>query len=183
MALLRLYDPATRIYLAHPLAFDDWENPTVAELNSNPDNDPDGLIFNITCAVDRADSQFDLGDAEVDDSLSFCQSAGSSSPTSYNPEIELSIFRSREGWYISDDTTRNTANLAFSLLAWRGVEYFAIMSIGEKYDEEFAVGDRLKMARIGTSDWVDNIGNGENITGQPGLRALGDVAWNITIES
>lgn len=181
MALLRLYDPATRIYLAHPLAFDDWENPTADELNANPDNDPDGLIFNITCVVDRADSQFDLGDAEVDDSLSFCQAAGSSNPTSYNPEIELSLFRSKDAWEISDPDTYDTANLAFSLLAWRGVEYFAIMSIGEKYDEEFTVGDRVKMARVGTSDWVDNIGNGEVITGQPGLRPLGDVNWNYRI--
>lgn len=178
MADLRLYDPAVRIYLASPLAFDDWENPTVAELNANLTNDPHGLIWNITCAVDRADSTFDLGDAEVDDSLSFCQRAGDTSPTSYNPDVSLSIFRSDTPWVVSDPATANTANLAFSLLAWRGVEYFVIISIGEKYDEQFAVGDRLKMSRMGTSDPVDAFANAENVRLQPALRALGDVNWN-----
>lgn len=183
MANLRLYDPAVRIYLASPYAFADWENPTVAELNANPTNDPHGNIFNITCAVDRADSNFDLGDAEVDDSLSFCQRAGASTPTSYNPDISLSLFRSADAWVVSDPTTADTANLAFSLLAWRGVEYFVIISIGEKYDEEFAVGDRVKMARVGTSDPVDNYANGETVRYTPALRPLGDVNWNHRIGS
>lgn len=181
MANLRLYDPAVRIYLASPLAFDDWQNPTTAELNANPTNDPNGLIWNITCAVDRADSNFDLGDAEVDDSLSFCQVSGTTSPTSFNPDIALSIFRSTNAWVVSDPETYDTANLAFSLLAWRGVDYFVIISVGERFDEEFSVDDRLKMARMGTSDPVDNIENGGNITMSPGLRNLGDINWNYRI--
>lgn len=183
MANLRLYDPAVRIYLASPLAFADWTKPTVAELNANPTNAPDGLIWNLTCAVDRADSTFDLDEAEVDDSLSFCQVAGTTNPTSFNPNIQLTYFRSRVPWIISDPSTFNTANLAFSLNAWRGVEYFAIISIGEKYDDVFAVGDRLKMARVGTVDPTDQIGTGEMVRLGQQYRPLGDVAWNIRIES
>lgn len=183
MADVRLYDPAVRIYLASPLAFQDWQAPTVAELNANPSNDPNGLIWNITCAVDRADSTFDLDAAEVDDSLSFCQVAGTTSPTSFNPNIALSVFRSDVPWIVSDDTSRNTANLAFSLLAWRGVEYFAIMSVGEEHDEDFSIDDRVKMARVGTSDPVDLTGTGENIRLQATMRPLGDVNWNYKIAS
>ena len=181
MADTRLYDPAVRIYLASPLAFADWKNPTAAELNANPTNDPDGLIWNLTCAIDRADSTFDLDDAETDDSLSFCQVAGTTNPTSLNPNIALSAFRSKVPWVVSDPTTENTANLAFSLLAWRGVEYFAIISVGERYDESFSIGDRLKMARVGTVDPIDTYGSGEVLKIQNDLRALGDVNWNYRV--
>lgn len=181
MADVRLYDPNVRIYLASPLAFADWKNPTAAELNANPTNDPNGLIWNLTCAIDRADSTFDLDEAEVDDSLSFCQVAGTTSPTSYNPNIVYSAFRSSVPWVVTDPATFNTANLAFSLMAWRGIEYFSIVSVGEKYDEAFAIGDRLKMARVGTSDPVDLIGTGENVRLQQTFRPLGDVNWNYRI--
>ena len=61
MALKRLQrDEVYRFYLASPLAFADWENPTTAELNANPTNDPNGLIFNLSCALDTDTSQFDL---------------------------------------------------------------------------------------------------------------------------
>lgn len=181
MADTRLYDPAVRIYLASPLAFADWKNPTTTELNANPNNDPDGLIWNLTCAVDRADSTFDLGDAETDDSLSFCQVAGTTSPTSANPEFVYSIFRSDTPWVVSDAATLNTANLAFSLLAWRGVEYFAIVSVGEAFDETFSVGDRLKMGRVGTVDIVDTVGTGEMVKATQNFRALGDLNWNYKV--
>lgn len=183
MADARLYDPAVRIYLAAPNHFADWQNPTAAELNANPTNDENGTIFNITCAVDRADSTFDLGDAEVDDSLSFCQVQGTTNPTSYNPEIVLSIFRSTDPWVVSDSATLNTANLAFSLLAWRGVEYFAIMSVGSEPDDAFAIGDQLKMALVSTSDPQDSVGSGEMAKLSQSMLNRGSVAWNITVAS
>lgn len=50
MALKRLQkDEVYRFYLASKLAFEDWENPTTAELNANPTNDPNGLSG--TCPV------------------------------------------------------------------------------------------------------------------------------------
>lgn len=183
MADVRLYDPAVRIYLAAPNHFADWQNPTAAELNANLTNDPNGTIFNITCAVDRADSTFDLGDAEVDDSLSFCQTQGTKNPTSFNPEISLSIFRSLDRWIVSDSATENTANLAFSLLFARGVEYFAIMSVGKENDEQFAIGDRLKMAKVATPDPVDSIGSGEMARLTVDLLSRGDVNWNYEVAS
>ena len=49
MALARLNsDEVYRFYLASPFAFTDWENPTAAEFNANPTNDPGGEIWNIT---------------------------------------------------------------------------------------------------------------------------------------
>lgn len=183
MADLRLYNPATRFYLASPLAFADWQNPTAAELNANPTNDPNGLIWELTCALDQADTTFDLGDSEVDDSLSFCQVAGASTPITYSPEISYTIFRSKDRWEISDPTSFNTANLAFSLLAWRGIEYFAIASVGEEPGVDFAVGQRVKMARVATDFITDVAETGGNVRATASFLRRGDVNWNFEIQA
>lgn len=175
MANVRLENPAVRIWLAFPEAFADWQNPTAAEFNANPTNDPKGLIFDITCAVNQDGSNFDLGDPDVDDSLSFCQVAGSSTTTSLNPEITLEIFRSE------DPDEANTANLAFGLLAWKGVEYFAIMSVGEEPGTAVAVGHEMKMARMGIDFPSDVFGSGEKVRLSQELAARGDVLWNHTV--
>lgn len=172
MANVRLENPAVRIWLAFPEAFKDWENPTAAEFNANPTNDKAGLIFDITCAVNQDGSNFDLADPDVDDSLSFCQVAGSQTATSLNPEITLEIFRSE------DPDAEDTANLAFSLLAWKGVEYFAILSVGEEPGEDVAIGHRVKMARMGIDFPSDIFGSGEKVRLSQAMAARGDVNWN-----
>lgn len=177
MANERLYNPATRFLLAYPEAFADWQNPTVAELNANPDNDLTGKIFDITCALNQDDTTFDLGDSETDDSLTFCQVAGNANPTSMNPDIVFGIERSR------DPLEDNTANVAFGLLAWKGVEYFAILSVGEEPGTEFAERHRVKMARVAVDNPVDLIGTGENIRLQQTFAQRGDVLWNAILES
>lgn len=181
MADPRLQGLVHRFYLASTLAFDDWENPTVAELNANPDNDPDGLIFNVTCALNTDGTQFDLGDPETDDSLTFCQRAGEETEISKTPEIVFEAERSRERWLTTDPSTFNTANLAFSLLAWRGVEYFAIMSIGEGPDAPFEVDHRIKMAQVATDHALDVTGTGENIRLQQNFASRGNVNWNYRL--
>lgn len=175
MANERLFNPAVRLWLAFPEAFADWQNPTAAEMNANPDNDPDGLIFNITCAVSQDGTTFNLGDSDTDDSLTFCQVAGAVNPTSYNPDITLEIERSK------DPLQANTANLAFGLMAWKGVEYFAIMSLGSEPGAPTASGDRLKMARVALDFPTDVLGTGENIRLTQTFAQRGDVNWNYIV--
>lgn len=177
MANERLYNPATRFLLAYPEAFADWQNPTVDELNANPDNDPEGLIFEITCALNQDDTTFDLGDSETDDSLTFCQVAGNASPTSMSPDITFGVERSR------DPLEDNTANVAFGLLAWKGVEYFAILSVGEEPGTEFAERHRIKMARVAVDNPVDTFGTGENVRLTQTFANRGDVLWNAILDS
>lgn len=184
MALERLYNnpkPVSRFYLAARTHFADWTAPTAAELNANPTNDPAGTIFNLTCALSQEDTTHDLGDSETDDELSFCQVAGAVNPTSFNPEIVWTIFRDNNPWIVSDTDSESVANLAFSLLAWRGVEYFAILSVGEAYDQPFAVGDRVKMASVATNDITDVIDSGSSVKGTQTFLGRGDVAWNIEV--
>lgn len=182
MALERLPgDLVWRFWLASPLAFEDWENPTAAEMNANPNNDPDGLIFNITCALNTDGTTFDIGEGDTDDSLTFCQRAGTSEVLNYAPEIVLQIERSTKRWVESDPSTLDDANLAFSLMAWRGVEYFAIMSIGDAPDAAVDAGDRLKMARVATDHLIDEHDSGANVRSTQTPLARGDVNWNFTV--
>lgn len=181
MALTRLKGLVHRFYLASPLAFEDWTNPTTAELNANPTNDPDGLIFNVTCALNTDGTTFDLGDPTTDDSLTFCQVAGTSPILEHNPEIVFQAVRSTNPWIVSDTATEDIANLTFSLLAWPDVEYMAIMSVGEEPETPFTVGDRIKMARVATDIGVDVTGSGENTALDQNFLARGDVAWNIEL--
>lgn len=181
MALKRLQGLVHRIGIAHPLAFEDWQNPTIDELNSNPTNDPSGLVFNLSCALNTDGTTFDLGDPETDDSLTFCQVAGTSPILSHNPEIVFEAERSKNRWLVSDPATEDVANLAFSLLAWRDVEYFAWMSVGEAPEAPFAEGHRIKLARVATDIGVDVTGSGENIRLQQNFLARGDVNWNFRL--
>lgn len=186
MALRRLQkDRVYRFYLAHSLAFANWQTPTVAELNANPTNDPNGLIFNITCAVNQDGTTFNLDDPDLDDSLSFCQESGSSESMALNPDVTLEIFRSDAPWTNAASATSgagfNSANLAFTLLAWRGVEYFALMSVGKADDAPFAVGDRIKMAEIATDYGVDVLASGENIRMSQDTARRSRVNWNYKV--
>lgn len=182
MALKRLPGELVwRFMLASPFAFEDWENPTSAELNANPTNDPSGSIFNITCALNTDGTTFDLGDPDVDDSTTFCQRASQETILEFSPEITFQTEHSRTRWIDSDLNTLDNANLAQSLLRYRGVEYFAIMSIGERPEEPFAVGHRIKMARIATDWGVDEHDSGENIRMTTETLSRGDLNWNYRI--
>lgn len=175
MANERLFNPAPRFWLAFPEAFEDWKNPKASEFNANPDNDLTGLIFEITCALNQDGTNFDLGDSDTDDSLTFCQVAGAVNPTSYNPEITFEIERSK------DRLAKNTANVAFGLMAWKGIEMFAILSVGEEPGEAVAVGQEIKMARMGQDFPTDTFGSGENVRLTQAFANRGDVNWNHTV--
>lgn len=184
MANERLYNkpkPVTRFILASRRAFADWQNPTVAEMNANPTNDPNGLIWNLTCAIAQDDTTHDLGESETDEELSFCQVAGAVNPTTKTADIQWTIFRDQNPWVVSDPATESVANLAFSLLAWRGIEYFAIASVGKAYDQPFAEGDRLKMAGVATDYITDVVASGETVKGTQAFLSRGDLLWNYKL--
>ena len=168
MADTRLYRENITLALAFPEAFADWEAPTAAELNGV-------LVKNITCALNEDGTTFDLGDSDTDDTITFCQSAGSVSPTFYNPEIVYEAERSL------NPTASNTANTAFGLLAFPDTEYFAILRVGKDSDVAFAAGDRVSLVRVSTDLPVDVAGSGENIRLSSALLNKGDVNWNYEV--
>lgn len=168
MADTRLYRENITLALAFPEAFADWEAPTAAELNS-------ALVVNITCALNEDGTTFDLGDSDTDDTITFCQSAGSVSPTFYNPEVVYESERSL------NPTASNTANTAFGLLAFPDIEYFAILRVGKDSDVAFATGDRVSLVRVSTDLPVDVAGSGENVRLSSALLNKGDVNWNYEV--
>lgn len=191
MALERLKaDEVYRFGLAHEWNFADWTNPTVAELNANPTNQPSALIWNLTCALNQDGTQFDLDDPDLDESLTFCQQAGNGEVLVENATVVYEIERSKRRWMNAAVTTvpadplvdgYDTANLALSLLAWRDVEYFAWMSIGKGPEEPFAIGDRISMIRVATDWGIDTIGTGENARMNNALGYRSDVLWRHEI--
>src|SRR5690625_7385913 len=115
MALERTQGQIYRWGVASPLAFEDWRTPTVAELNANPTNDPEGLIFDLTCALDTDGNTFDLTDPDTDDSTSFCQEATVETPISLNVDIVLEIFRDSAANKIYYPNTSQTYILMYTL--------------------------------------------------------------------
>lgn len=182
MANERLFGTKVRIGLASPFHFADWEaGPTAAEMNAASTSDPSGSIWDLSCALDMENTTFDLGDSETDDELSFCQKAGAQNPTEYNPEIVYTAFRSTKPWIVSDPSSYDQANLAFSLIFARGVEYFAWVSIGKDPGEPFAIGDRVSLVKVASDFAVEENGSGENskISQTWGFRS--DIIWNHVI--
>jgi hypothetical protein len=171
MANTRLYRENITFLLAHPEAFADRTAPTAAELN-NAD-----LVHNITCALNEDGTEFTLGDSETDDSLTFCSKAGISTPTFYNPTVAMEAFRD------ADVDASGVFNLAFDLLAFPDVEYFAILRVGKDSDVDFAAGDRIKMVGVKTDYGTDVAGSGENIRINQAFLNNDFVNWNYEVAS
>lgn len=166
----KLYRGNVLLGLAVPEAFANWQAPTTTELNAT-----NGLVFNLSCALDESGTKFDLGDSDTDDSLTFCQSAGSSSPTFYNPDVVYQINRS------TSPTAADQANTAFNLMAFPDTEYFALLRIGKAADAAWTVGDQVSMVRVSSDYPVDNAGSGDNVTTTQNWLVAGDVQWNYTL--
>lgn len=186
MTLARLKDDLVyRFYLAHELAIADIEAPTAAELNANSSNLPSALIFNLTCALSTDGTTFDLDDPEQDDTLTFCQRAGSGEVLTRSATIVYEYVMAKARWTNASSTLDadgyNVANLAHSLLAWRGIDYYAIMSVGKAPDAAFAAGDRVKIAQVATDYAIPNISSGAPITWTQTFAKRTDLAWNVEV--
>lgn len=190
MALTRLNaDQVYRWYLAGPNAVANWAAPTIAELNANPTNTSTQpmKIWNLSCAVNVDGSQFDLDDPDVDDSLTFCQTSGNQEVLSRSASIVFNLAQAKERWTDATQFTAgvgyNSATLAQSLLAWRGVDYYAILSVGKAPDAAFAVGDKVKIAQVST-DWiVPDVGTGQNVSLVQTFAKRSFLNWNYQLAS
>jgi len=171
MALTRLYRENVTFLLAHPEAFADATTPTAAELNNTD------LVFNITCALNEDGTEFTLGDSDTDDTITFCDKAGVSTPTFYNPAVVFEAFRD------ADIEAAGVFNEAFDLLAFPDIEYIAVLRVGERSDTAFAAGDRIKMVGVKTDYGTDVVGSGENIRIMQTFLNNDFVNWNYEVAS
>lgn len=179
-------DQVYRFYFALPGAIANIAAPTTAELNANPTNDPAKLIFNLTCALDTGSSQFDLDDPTQDDSLTFCQIAGSGSVLSRSASVVYSVAMAKDRWTTGTSLSApgfNTSTLAQSLLLWRGIEGYAIMSVGKGPDAAFAVGDKIKLVQVATDWMIPGVGDGNMTTLVQTFAKRTDINWNYALAS
>ena len=183
-----------RYGLASPLAFADWTQPTIAEMNAwntgGTFNNPSGLIWNLTCALNPDATELSIDDPDRDESASFCQKAGQGDVMTENATAVFEFYRSKGRWMDASSTTKaatpegdgfNTSELALSLLAWRDVEFFAWKSIGKGPEEPFVAGDRVSLFRVATDYGIDVIGTGENARMSQTFGFRSDILHNFVL--
>lgn len=171
-----------RFWVALPQAFADPAAITEDEMNQNPDNDPSGLIWEITCALNTDSTTFDLDEPDYDESTSFCQRANAQEPMTRNANVVFQAFRATAEASQDAPGEWNNAHLAFTLLAWRGVDYLAIMSSGKGHGEPVVAGeDDISVVQISTDHGVDVLGTGENVelSQTPAIRGVW--GWNTPV--
>ena len=66
-------------------------------------------------------------------------------------------------------------------MAWRGPEYLAFFSIGEKPDTPFAIDQRISMVSV-AADWgIDSVDTGSKANMIQNWAFRGDILWNYKI--
>ena len=169
MTLNRLFRQTVRIDLAYPEAFENPAHPTALELNNAV------LVKNITCALDEDNTEFTLNDPDTDDSLSFCDAAGSQTATFKNPSVTLSAYRD------ADRSAAGLYNEVFNHLIHPDIPYVAILRIGLAEDVPYGVGQYIRMVGGLTDIGVSVEESGENARIQSALLSHGFVNWNYRV--
>ena len=165
----RLYRENIRIDVAYAEGFANPAAPTAAELNNATS------VKNITCALDEDGTDISLGDPDTDDSLSFCDAAGSTTATFKNPSAVLVAYRDE------DRSATGVYDLALQHLAFPDVPLIVILRVGHRSDVAYATTQKIKMVGIKTDLPVSVEESGENARlSNTGLND-GFVNWNYLI--
>jgi hypothetical protein len=181
MANDRLYRENVTFLLAYPEAFADRTNPKVSELNAQWDYTTNStkLVHNITCALNEDGTEFTLGDSDMDSSITFCDKANLQTPTFYNPTVKFEAFRDADK--DTNSTGRGEFNEAYNLLAYPGIELIAILRVGKKSSDAFAIDDVIKMVAVKTDYGLDVGASGENLRISQSFLANDFVNWNFKV--
>jgi hypothetical protein len=147
----RLYRPNILYALAEIEAFANPSAPTTTELNAT-----NGLIFNVTCALDEGNCEFTLGVSEADSSFTYCSVGGQTAPTLYNPLVRFTAILDK------DRTATGVFNGTRDRLAFHDENYFAIERVGKASNAPFAVGDRVSLIQVKTDNPVWMTGSKTN---------------------
>lgn len=103
----------------------------------------------------------------------------------YAATVVYGVQLAKERWLDADSTLAadgfNTSTLAQSLLTWRGIEYFAILSVGKDVDAPFAVNDRIKMAEVATDYGIVEGGSGEMLKMTQTFAKRSSINWNYKL--
>ncbi len=167
----RIYRDNVYIGVAYPEAFANFSTPTAAELNNAT------FVKNITCALDEDGTEISLGDPDTDDSLSFCDAAGTQNATFKNPSVTLVAFRDE------DRSATGYMDTALQHLAFPDVPLITILRVGYDSDIAFATGHRVNLVGGKTDLPVSVEENGTNARLSNTLLPDGTVNWGYVLAS
>jgi len=167
----RIYRQNIRIDVAYAEGFANTSTPTTTELNNAT------YVKNITCALDEDATEFTLGDPDTDDSLSFCDAAGSQTATFKNPTVTITAFRDE------DRSATGVFNLALDHLAFPDAPLISILRVGYNSNVAYAVGQRINMVGGKTDLPVSVEESGTNARIQNTMLPDGFVNWGYVLAS
>jgi hypothetical protein len=183
MANDRIYRENITFLLCEPEAFANRLAPTAAELNGGSlgwwnygtGTGAGSLVHNVTCALNEDGTEFTLGDSDTDDTLTFCDKAGVSTPTLYNPTV---VF---ESFVDADKNGSGEFSELTEMIKFPNIEYIVILRIGKKSNEAIAVGDIIKMVAVKTDYGIDVMVSGENVRMNQAFLANDFLNWNYKV--
>lgn len=164
----KMLRPNVGLYVATSDAFADWSAPTLTEITDAT------KVFNISPAV-TDDYTLNMTDSDSDNSLAIVDNADVQTPTYYNYEASLDLFRDEN---LTADSVYNKARDLFST---EDVKYYLIKRIGKPHDAAFAAGDEVSVYGVKTDFPVDLVGDGEMIRLGARFLTTGEVAVNVTV--
>lgn len=159
-------------------AFEDWANPTLAELNDRR------FVHFLSCALTEDGTSLVMADSETDDTLTFCSKGNETTPTQYNLTSQLTWLKdANTGGSGSTVDLTSLYNKATAMLGNVDIPYWIISRTGPNasQDIDFEAGHVIKMGRFLTDYPVDVLENNTPVRGQNSLVFQGDVLWNYTL--
>lgn len=160
-------------WMAVPEAVADWNNPTLAELNTTNER----LVLDITCAVDEESTTFNIGASDLNERLGFCDGAGVERPAGLNPEAEFGFYR---------DTDRNADgvfNKVLNFVKHVDVPLYIIQRVGDQDrnpgDPINATTDHIRIMALRTDYPQDTLGEEDPALLVQSFKTAGFVRWNL----
>ena len=173
--------------LAAEEAFEDYTAPTSAELNDwfgftnapaagdSPAISTQGLVHNITCALAEDGTEYSLDDPETDETLSYCDAAGSQTAGLANATVAFAVFRD------ADRLALGEYNEGMELLFKPGIKYWAIKRVGKNSNVAFAPGDRVRLLLVETDYPTDTVDAQSPTILVNTMLFKGKYNWNYTL--
>ncbi len=164
----KMLRPNVGLYVATADAFANWTAPTLTEITSAT------KVFNISPAV-TDDYTLNMTDSDSDSSLAIVDNADVQTPTYYNYEASLDVFRDE------NPAADSVYNKAAALFANADVKYYLIKRVGKPHDAAFEAGDEVSVYGVKTDFPVDLVGDGEMIRLGARFLTTGEVVVNTTV--
>jgi hypothetical protein len=164
----KMLRPNVGIYVAAADAFVDWTAPTLTEITDAT------KVFNISPAV-TDDYTLNQTESDSDDSLAIVDNADVQTPTYFNYEASLDIFRDE------NSAADSVYNKAYDLFSTVDVKYYLIKRVGKTHGAAFTAGDEISVYGVRTDFPIDIVGDGEMIRAGARFLVTGEVAINVTV--